>query len=189
MRQSTALARAGGADGESSRETLGEKLGIEHDPAIPKIGDTGAERDQRSPSGWILDLEKVTCSIILDCHDQAHRISIAIKCRKPNEVGVIIFILAKGRQRRSVDFNERATKGFRLRSVANAFELGDDRAAAIANGKEAPSGASDIKHSISFKAARAVGEKLQPHFAPDAVRSGNRGERDPGLAAAAHGQP
>src|SRR6185369_17012952 len=63
-----------------------------------------------------------------------------------------------------------------------------DRTLAVANGQEAPLGTPNVQFLVVRKAVDAVAEQLQPDLALDALRAGDRGERDPTLAAIAHAQ-
>src|SRR5690348_6604956 len=173
----------------SSGRRLSEELGIDHDPPAVQIGDAGFERDQQAPAVRAFNLEQVSGAVIFDTGNRANDLPLAVDRAQADEIGVIIFPFIERRQRRAVDLDERSAQRFGGRAVENAFEARNRGLAAVPDAEEAPFRASDIELLVPGQALRAVTEQLEPQLAFDAMRAGNRGERDSTLAALAHAQP
>jgi hypothetical protein len=103
---------------------------------------------------------------------------LLIDSGEPDQVGVIIFAFLERRERRPVDLDQRAPQRLGRRAIADAFEPRDGRLAAVPNRKEAPFDASNVQGLMARQAVHAVAEQLEPEFALDAVRPGNRSESD-----------
>jgi hypothetical protein len=157
---------------------LGEELRVHDDTAVLQIGDAVLERDQRPLAIRKLDLEQVARAVILHRCDLPDGTAFAIGRREADQVGVIIFTFIERRQRGAIDLHQRAAQRFGCRAIGDAFESRHGGLAAIPNGEEAPLGASDVQLFMAGEAPGAVGEQLQANLAFDAMRAGDRGERD-----------
>ena len=70
-------------NGKSGGRELGEEFGIDDDAAVLKVRDAFAKRDERAAPVRKLHLEKVARTEILDRHDSADGLSVAIDAGRP----------------------------------------------------------------------------------------------------------
>ncbi len=124
-----------------------------------------------------LDLEQVAGAVILDRDHGADGRPLPVHRRQADQVGVIIFARLERRQGRAVHFDERAAQGLGGGAVVDPLEPGDGRLA-VTDGKQAADRAADVELLLPRQAVDAVAEQLEAQLAFDAVRPGNRGERD-----------
>ena len=139
----------------------------------------GLERDQRALAVFELDLEQVAGAEILDRDDGADarsrrgRRTAGRSGRRDN----IRLPRAAAAPTRSTSTSEPRSASAALRS-AIALEPRDGRLAAVADGEQAPLDVRRRTASCARQAVDAVAEQLEAHLALDAMRPGDRGERD-----------
>src|SRR4249919_977966 len=163
-----------------ANEILSEEFAIENDAAVVEIGDARLERDQRFAPIGQLDLEQVAGAVIFDRCNRPDSRPFQIDARQADDVGVIIFALAKRGQRRAVDFDQRTTQCLGRAAVGNSVEA-RYRHFAVANRNKPALDPRDVEFLGPAQAFDTGAEQLQPHLALDAMRPGDRGERNTAL--------
>ena len=99
-------------------------------PALFQVGDAGAEGDEGALAAGPFDLEQVAGAEILDRDDDAERRAGRILAREADEIGMVIFALVKGRQRRARHGQQLAAEGLGRAAVGDLGEAGDGAGAA-----------------------------------------------------------
>ena len=102
----------------------------------------------------------------------------SIDARQADQVGVIIFALLERRQRVAVDLDQLAAQRLGGGAVGDAVEAGDGGLAARPEVAELALLAADVDATWRARLATLSANSLSLSFALDAMRPGDRGQRD-----------